>query len=274
MNFLSPEIEYALLAWTHKNFTLAARRAGIQQAGFSRAIQRLEDRVGKKLFLRDARGVRATSFGEKFLNLCEIEKQRMQSELLRIEEKETVIEGTFRVGAHLAIALNYFPSIVAGLQREAPKVHLQIEIGPSLRVCELVERGELNAGIVVQPAPLPRLVPIKITKESVGVYSLSEKFEVTYYNPEMIALPKVLKKFKAKKLYTSPSYDLIARTLVVSPNTAGILPSGVADRYKQLKRFGPALQEFDICFIYREDFPQSPSFRELLRIVKATVREL
>lgn len=48
------------------NFVLAGRRLGLTQPGVSRAVQRLEERVGVRLFDRNARAVRLTEEGQRF----------------------------------------------------------------------------------------------------------------------------------------------------------------------------------------------------------------
>jgi DNA-binding transcriptional LysR family regulator len=48
------------------SFVRAGQRLGLSQSGVSRAVQRLEERVGVRLFDRNARAVRLTDEGQRF----------------------------------------------------------------------------------------------------------------------------------------------------------------------------------------------------------------
>ena len=58
-----------------KNFAKTATQNHMSPSTLSRQIQRLEDELGKTLFIRDNRQVKLTEYGEKFLQLfcfCEL----------------------------------------------------------------------------------------------------------------------------------------------------------------------------------------------------------
>ena len=53
-----------------KNFTKTATQNHMSPSTLSRQIQRLEDELGKTLFIRDNRQVKLTEYGEKFFAIC------------------------------------------------------------------------------------------------------------------------------------------------------------------------------------------------------------
>ena len=67
---LKNEFQYFLSACEYLNFSHAAVSLDIQQASVSKAIKKLEDQYGKKLFIRKARTLKITEFGLK-LTKCD-----------------------------------------------------------------------------------------------------------------------------------------------------------------------------------------------------------
>jgi LysR family transcriptional regulator, hydrogen peroxide-inducible genes activator len=57
------QVSYFLALCEERNFTRAARRCGVAQPSLTRAIQQLEQEVGKRLFERDNTSVRLTDLG-------------------------------------------------------------------------------------------------------------------------------------------------------------------------------------------------------------------
>ena len=63
-------IELFCLAAEQGSFTAAAQVAGISPAAVSRAMARLEERLGVRLFVRTTRSLRLTDSGETYLRCC------------------------------------------------------------------------------------------------------------------------------------------------------------------------------------------------------------
>jgi DNA-binding transcriptional LysR family regulator len=270
MNLLNSDIYYVLAVEKAGSVTLAAQKVGIQQAGLSRAIQRVEERLGNKIFLRDSRGVRPTPFGMRFFRAAEKEHERWRDILAELKDQESEIHGRVRIGCHLAIALNYFPPILADLTLLHPGLDCDLQIAPSRRVCELVEKGDLEFGLVVNASRLPRLVFQKTGFEETILYSKDPKsnFKAILYNPEMFSIQNLLKKFADVRTVSLPSYDLIAGTLLHDPQLAGLLPSGVAKRYPLLQEGSSVLEKLSIHLIYREDLPKTKVNQTVIEKIK------
>jgi DNA-binding transcriptional LysR family regulator len=121
------------------SFVRAGETLGMTQSGVSRAVARLEQRVGVKLFHRTARSVALTEEGRTFF-------ETVQPHLARIEEaaeeaagSATVVRGRLRVNVAAAFANHVLaPAIGRFLDRHP---HLTMEIAVRDRMGDLVAEG-------------------------------------------------------------------------------------------------------------------------------------
>ena len=62
------ELKYVTLVNKHKNFSLAAKHAGISQPALSMAISKLEEKLDLVLFYRDTNGMVRSNIYSEFLS--------------------------------------------------------------------------------------------------------------------------------------------------------------------------------------------------------------
>lgn len=79
-------IEIFCLAAEQKSFTLASNLAGITPAAVSRSINRLEQRLGVRLFVRTTRQIRLTDAGNEYYSYC-------RDALQQLTEAESAVLG-------------------------------------------------------------------------------------------------------------------------------------------------------------------------------------
>ncbi len=87
-------IELFCLAAEAKNFTAAAKVAGIAPAAISRSISRIEKRLGSRLFVRTTRSIRLTDAGQTFFEQC-------RQALTQLVEAQQVVMGAQSVPSGL-----------------------------------------------------------------------------------------------------------------------------------------------------------------------------
>jgi DNA-binding transcriptional LysR family regulator len=128
------------------SFTRAADAIHKTQSAVSMQMRRLEERIGKPLFVKDGRSNRLTEDGEKLL----IYARRM----LRLNEEtlaafdENRLEGLIRIGAPDDYADRYLPEIIARFAKSNPNVELYIVCESSHDLGQKMERGELDIALV------------------------------------------------------------------------------------------------------------------------------
>jgi DNA-binding transcriptional LysR family regulator len=81
------------------SFLKAGERLGLGKSGMSRAVQRLEERVGVRLFDRNARGVRLTDDGRRFHQLVSPHLSALEEAIDGAASSATRVRGRLRVNA-------------------------------------------------------------------------------------------------------------------------------------------------------------------------------
>ncbi len=128
------------------SFTKAAGRVFKTQSAVSMQMRRLEERVGKQLFIKDGRGNRLTADGDKLLNYAR-RIIRLNSEAIAAFD-DNRLEGTLRIGTPDDYADRYMPEIIGRFAKTHPNVELYIVCEPSMDLAEKMAKGELDIALV------------------------------------------------------------------------------------------------------------------------------
>ncbi|MGV8936398.1 MAG: LysR substrate-binding domain-containing protein [Allorhizobium sp.] len=128
------------------SFTKAAGRVFKTQSAVSMQMRRLEERIGKQLFIKDGRGNRLSAEGEKLLNYAR-RIIRLNSEAIAAFD-DNRLEGTLRIGTPDDYADRYMPEIIGRFAKTHPNVELYIVCEPSTSLAEKMARGELDIALV------------------------------------------------------------------------------------------------------------------------------
>ncbi|MFF4399047.1 LysR substrate-binding domain-containing protein [Streptomyces sp. NPDC001480] len=124
------------------SFTRAARRLGLRQSTVSQHVRRLEDAVGRQLFLRDTHSVELTEDGEAMLGFAR--------RILAAHEQAaafftgTRVRGRLRFGASEDFVLTRLPEILEGFRYDHPEVDLELTVELSGTLHEQLAGGKLD----------------------------------------------------------------------------------------------------------------------------------
>lgn len=148
MNFFNNDVATFIEVVRCGGVSRAAEKVGQTQPAISKAIRRLEQAVGVPLLERGARGARLTGEGQVFLETARrFEAQHF--ELVRLAaDLRARHAGLLRVGVTSAAADSVAVRAVAALVRRRPAMRLELRIGKSDALHEMVENGELDLAVV------------------------------------------------------------------------------------------------------------------------------
>jgi DNA-binding transcriptional LysR family regulator len=135
--------------------TRAAEKLNRVPSNVTARIQKLEDELGKPLFLRDRNRLRISAAGEQFLG-----RAREILELARyaVEEfQDTRPTGVLAVGAMEAVAATRLVAPMVQFHRDYPNVELNVTTAPTGDLIEKVLDGDVDLAFVADPPPDPRL---------------------------------------------------------------------------------------------------------------------
>ncbi len=128
------------------SFTRAAEEVHRTQSAVSMQMRRLEERIGKPLFLKDGRNNRLSDHGEKLLGYAR-RMIRLNRETMAAFD-ETSLEGHVRIGTPDDYAERFLPEIMARFARSNPRVELSVVCEPTANLVEHIRRGNLDLALV------------------------------------------------------------------------------------------------------------------------------
>jgi len=112
----------------HGGFAAAAREAGVAPSTIAKAVARLEDSLGVKLFHRTTRQVRLTPDGERLYQRCQRVLAEVEDLQAEASGSRAAPAGVLRIDLPVYYGRHYVMPILAGLQRSHPALRLDIRL--------------------------------------------------------------------------------------------------------------------------------------------------
>lgn len=120
-----------------RSFTAAGRKLGISASAVGKAIARLEERLGVRLFQRSTRSITLTPEGETFLKRCRRIFAEVEAAELELAQSAGAPRGRLRVS--LPVVGTLFAPAFAGFSRAYPEIELELDF--SDRLVDVIEEG-------------------------------------------------------------------------------------------------------------------------------------
>src|ERR1700759_1658603 len=120
-----------------RSFTIAGRQLGVSSSAIGKAVARMEERLGVRLFHRSTRSVALTAEGALFLERCRRIFSEIEAAELELSKTHEAPRGTLRVSLPL-VGMLMMPTLVA-FMRAYPEVILDLDF--SDRVVDVIEEG-------------------------------------------------------------------------------------------------------------------------------------
>jgi LysR family transcriptional regulator, hydrogen peroxide-inducible genes activator len=154
------QIRYFLAVAETLNFTRASERAFVSQPALTKAIQRLEETIGGRLFDRTKNSVQLSELGRAMLpNFRQIfetaQAAREQARRFKRDKREVV-----RVGVMCTID---FHQVLPGFveSQEQHDVELHFREGNLEALTDELDRGDVDIGIMCSPYETPRRFEVR-----------------------------------------------------------------------------------------------------------------
>ena len=147
MNYTIRQLKAFLLVSELGNFTRAAERMHITQAGLSVMMRELETQFGCRLFDRTTRMVSMTAAGEKLLPAAQAAVDRLAQVAAEIGDIGRKARQTLRVAATPLVSSSLLPAVFGAFRQKYPDLTLQLLDADLSRVHALVESGEVDFGL-------------------------------------------------------------------------------------------------------------------------------
>ncbi|MGX8715996.1 MAG: LysR family transcriptional regulator [Lachnospiraceae bacterium] len=191
-------LRYFLETAREGNMTRAAERLHISQPTMSKQLKELEQELGAKLFIRSNYSIRLTEAGMLLRERAEDILSLVDKTEAEFKSLEMMNRGDIYIGAPESESMELFAEIVCKLQQDYPKVRCNIHSGNMQDVCEKLDKGLLDFGIVmnyVDPAkynylPMPSRDRWGVIFKKVDPLAEKESFSI----PDLKNLPLICSK--------------------------------------------------------------------------------
>lgn len=132
------------------SFTAAAERLGRSRPAVSKAVSRLEARLGSRLLNRTTRRLSLTETGRAFFDRCARGLQEIRLAGDEISSLQAAPRGLLRINAPMSFAILYLAPQLAAFQQLYPDIRIDLHLDD--RKLDLVEEG---FDVAVRVAALP-----------------------------------------------------------------------------------------------------------------------
>ena len=149
-------LKYFLAIAREQNISVAANYLHVTQPTLSRQIKDLEDELGQKLFIRGSHNVTLTEEGMIFRKRAE----QIIDMVTKTEEEfsdmgSNIIEDIY-IGAAESYNMKYIAKVIKEIQENYPDIHYHLYSGNEEDVSELLDKGLIDFGILVDPADITK----------------------------------------------------------------------------------------------------------------------
>ncbi len=154
----------------HGSFLGAARQLHITQSTVSARIQRLEEELGARLFVRNRSGATLTPAGRRFL-------QHAKRLVLTAEQARHEVglpnqyRATLRIGGRIALWEGFLLAWVGWMRHTATDVAIRSEIGFEGDLMRQLVEGTLDIGLIYTPSHSPGLIVEHLFDETLVLVS-------------------------------------------------------------------------------------------------------
>ncbi len=119
------------------SFTVAGRRLGVSSSAIGKAVARMEERLGVRLFHRNTRSITLTAEGTLLLERSRRVFSELEAAELELSQTQAAPRGTLRVSLPM-VGVLMMPTLVA-FMRAYPEIALDLDF--SDRVVDVIEEG-------------------------------------------------------------------------------------------------------------------------------------
>lgn len=161
------DMQYFLAVAREQSMSGAAEYLHLAQSTLSRQIKELEIELGKQLFIRGNRNVTLTEDG---LILCR-RAEEIVALVKRAEDEiklSETVAGDVHIGSGETGAMQFVLRAAKSTREKYPQIRFHFSGGDSLDVIDLLDKGVLDFGVLLDPANLSEYEHLRIPAKDVG----------------------------------------------------------------------------------------------------------
>ena len=134
------------------SFSLAAEELHLCQPAVSKRIAIIENELNTHVFDRIGKQITLTEAGRTLLPRAQNILQELDDSIRAVGNLSDEVTGRLRIGTSHHIGLHRLPPVLRTFTEQYPNVELDLRFMDSEQACRLVEKGDLELGIVTLPS--------------------------------------------------------------------------------------------------------------------------
>jgi len=162
------------------SFTAAAERLELPKSSVSRAVSRLEERLGAELLRRSTRQLRLTEIGQRYYDHCRRIVQELEEANSVVASYQAQPSGLIRITAPYILGQAFLGMVLAEYMATYPDVTCHVEL--SNRRIDLIEEG-FDVAIRVGELPDSSLKMIHLGRATAALFA-SPTYLQRHGNPQ------------------------------------------------------------------------------------------
>ena len=127
-----------------QNVTQAANKLSLSQPTLSHNMQKLEEKLGSKLFNRNSKGITLTSSGELLYDQAKLMQHLYDNTLIKIEKNKLRHKAELKIGCGDAWWHLFIRDCVQNFRTAYPHSNITIEVGDHLQLMNLLLSNEIS----------------------------------------------------------------------------------------------------------------------------------
>lgn len=149
-------LKYFLTVAQEENITKASEVLHTSQSNLSRQLADLERETGKKLFDRGNRKITLTEEGMFLRKRAKEIVELVERTEIDLNSYDGVVSGVIHIGAAETHAMRLLANTMMSLKTNYPKIQYDIFSGSTIEVTDMLNKGLLDFGILVEPVNLEK----------------------------------------------------------------------------------------------------------------------
>lgn len=145
------QLEYVLAVDKFRHFGKAAKACSVTQPTLSMQLQKAEEELGVVIFDRSKNPILPTPEGEKIIHQARMVIREYRKIFAILDATKDEVRGDFRLGVIPTLTPYVVPLFAGAFVHKYPDVNLTIEEFKTEEIIELLNKDELDAGLLATP---------------------------------------------------------------------------------------------------------------------------
>lgn len=142
-------LQYFLAVAKEQNISAAAQSLHLTQPTLSRQLKELEEELGKPLMIRGNRKITLTEEGMLLRKRAEEILELVGRTEKEVKQSDDMVSGDIYIGTGETDGIRQIAKAANQLQKKYPHIHFHIVSGDAVDVCERLDKGLLDFGILL-----------------------------------------------------------------------------------------------------------------------------